>query len=122
MDSAERVLATFKKLPVDRVAVNHCSFSSRAASHVLGKEAFVGGGIQRRREAKAHYEGWHDEFLERSYQDAILLAKFTNQDIWRTEYWRLDIAPTKKVDEHTYLFGSLMMCFRESCQNFESCQ
>ncbi len=104
MTSRERVQATLAKRPTDRVAVNHRGFSSAAASRVLGREAFVGGGIQLWREAKSLWEGWHDEFVERSFTDALDLARITGQDIVRPQYWSNDRKPTGKVDENTWTF------------------
>ncbi len=104
MTSRERIEAAFGKKATDRIPVNHRGFSSRAASLVLGREAFVGGGIQYWREATSLFEGWHEEFLERSFRDAIDLAMATGQDMIRPAYWRYNHKPTRKLDEHTYLF------------------
>jgi len=104
MTSRERIEAAFAKQTTDRVPVNHRGFSSRVASVVLGREAFVGGGIQMWREAKALFEGWHDEFLERSFRDAVDIALTTGQDMIRPGYWRLPQKPTKRIDEYTYLY------------------
>jgi hypothetical protein len=98
------VQRTLQKLPTDRIAVNHRGFSSAAASRVLGREAFVGGGIQLWREAKSLWEGWHDEFVERSFADALELARVTGQDIVRPQYWTNDRKPTGRADENTWLF------------------
>ena len=68
----------FEKKKTDRIPVNHRSFSSKIASYFLGREPFVGGGIEDWREAKFHKEGWHDEYLERSFQDAIDIAFLMN--------------------------------------------
>lgn len=104
MNSLERVRRTLSGLDTDKIAVNHRGFSSRAASHILGREAFVGGGIQLWREARSLWEGWHEEFIERSFTDALDLARLTGQDIVRSQYWRNERTPTGKVDENTYLF------------------
>ncbi len=55
MTSRERVLATFSKEPTDKVPIHHLGFSSEVASALLGREAFVGGGIQMWREAVAWF-------------------------------------------------------------------
>ena len=104
MNSAERVANAFRKKPVDKVPVHHLGFSSKVASYILGREAFVGGGIQQWREAKSLWEGWHEEYLERSFKDAIEIAFKTGQDLIRASYWRLPQKPTKKIDEYTYLY------------------
>ena len=104
MNSKERVEKTFKKEKTDKIPINHRGFSSKIASYILGREAFVGGGIQQWREAKSLWEGWHDEYLERSFRDAIDIALITGQDIIRASYWRAPQKPTKKIDEYTYLY------------------
>jgi len=103
----ERVLKTFSHEIPDLVAVHHIGFSSRAASHVLGREAYVGGGIQQWREAVSCWEGTeaHGKFLERTRRDAIELAEATQQDIVRYEYWRMDVKPSKLIDKFTLMFG-----------------
>lgn len=104
MNSKERIEKTFKKEKTDKIPVHHRHFSSKVASYILGRDALVGGGIQQWREAKSLWEGWHDEFIERSFNDAIELALKTEQDIIRPSYWRYNLKPTKKIDEYTYLY------------------
>lgn len=104
MNSKERIAAVFNKQHTDRIPINHRGFSSHIASHILGREAFVGGGIQQWREAKSLWEGWHEEYLERSFRDAVDLAFATGQDLLRPSYWRAPQKPTKKIDEFTYLY------------------
>jgi len=103
----ERVLRTFAHEAPDVFAVHHIGFSSRAASHVLGHEAYVGGGIQQWREAISCWEGEedHERFIERTRRDAIELAEATQQDIVRHEYWRMDAKPCKLIDKFTLMFG-----------------
>lgn len=66
MNSLERVQAAFRKEATDRVPVLHIGFSSAVASALLSREAYVGGGIQRWREAAALWQGEdaHREFIE----------------------------------------------------------
>jgi len=104
VNSKEIVELTFKKEKTDKIPVHHRHFSSNVASYILGREAFVGGGIQQWREAKSLWEGWHEEYLERSFKDAIEVALITKQDIIRPAYWRYNLKPTKKIDEYTYLY------------------
>lgn len=107
MQPIERIQAAFAKFPTDRIPVHHIGFSAEIASTLLGREAYVGGGIQRWREVRALWQGAdaHAEFVERSFQDAIAIARLTEQDILRPDYWRYNVRPTKKLDENTYLFG-----------------
>jgi len=105
--SRERVLAAFEFELVDMVPVYHVGFSGDAASKILGRDVFVGGGIQQWREAKALWEGEeaHREFLRRSLEDAFEISRATDQDIVRFHYWRLPVKPTVKIDEYTFLYG-----------------
>jgi len=107
MTSRERVLAAFEHESTDKVPIHHLGFSSQAASYILGREAYVGGGIQQWREAKALWEGEeaHKEFLKRSLQDAFDVGRAVGNDLLRLHYWRLNEKPTKKIDEYTFLFG-----------------
>ena len=107
MTPKERVLATFEGESTDKVPVHHVGFSSKAAQMILGREAYVGFGIQRWREARALWEGEeaHRRFLERSLRDAYELAEATDQDILRLQYWRLKERPTRKVDDYTFFYG-----------------
>lgn len=103
----ERVLRALRHKPTDKVPIYHVGFSGRVASLILGREAYVGGGIQSWREARALWEGKnaHDEFLERSLRDAFDLAVTTEQDILRLWYWG-SAKPTEKIDEYTFLYGN----------------
>ena len=107
MQPRERIDAVFAHRPTDRVPAYHSGLSCRAASAVLGREAFVGGGIQQWRESCAFWQGAaaHQEFLERSQRDAIELARVLDQDLVRPSYWRLSEMPARRIDEHTFLYG-----------------
>ena len=107
MTSRERVLAAFEHQSTDKVPIHHIGFSSRVASIILGREAYVGGGIQQWREAKALWEGedTHREYLERSNQDALDIAHAVENDLLRLSYWRMATKPTKRINEHTFLYG-----------------
>lgn len=103
----ERVRAAFEKAPTDRVPVHHVGFSSQVASMILGREAYVGGGIQQWREACALWQGEdaHREFLERSLRDAVELAVVADEDLVRLEYWRMPQKPSLRRDEYTFVYG-----------------
>ncbi|HUT57475.1 MAG TPA: uroporphyrinogen decarboxylase family protein [Phycisphaerae bacterium] len=107
MTSRERVFSTFQGTPTDKVPVAHIGFTGKAASHILSREAFVGGGIQRWRESVALWNGpqAHQEFLERSLNDAYELCKATGQDLLRWGYWRLGDKPVERIDEFTFKYG-----------------
>ena len=103
----ERVLATFQHKPTDKVPIHNIGFSSRIASIILGREAYVGGGIQQWREAKALWQGEeaHQEYLERSERDAFDVSTALEHDILRLQYWRMSAKPTQRKDEYTFLYG-----------------
>lgn len=106
MTSKERVQAAFEKRPTDKVPICHISFSSRVASVILGREAYVGFGIQQWREATALWQGQaaHQEFLERSFQDALDINRQCENDIARFTYPRYPVKPTQRIDEYTFLY------------------
>ncbi len=103
----ERVLAAFQHKPTDMVPIHNIGFSSRVASIIMGREVYVGGGIQQWREAKALWEGEeaHAEYLEKSAQDAFDISVELGHDILRLQYWRMPEKPTQKRDECTFLYG-----------------
>ena len=107
MTPKERALAAFAHEPTDRVPVFHAGFSSWAGSALLGREAYVGGGIQQWREAAALWEGdeAHAEFLAHSTRDAMALTKVADQDMVRVAYWRMPGRPARRIDAHTFLYG-----------------
>ncbi len=106
MTCRQRVQAAFDKQATDKVPIHHIGFCSEVASGVLGREAYVGGGIQRWREAVALWqsEAAHAEFLERSFRDAIDVALLCEHDIVRASYWRYNVKPTQRIDEYTFLY------------------
>lgn len=103
----ERVLAAFEHKPTDKVPIHNIGFSSSIASIILGREAYVGGGIQQWREAKALWEGEeaHREYLERSERDAFDVSAALEHDILRLQYWRMSAKPAQRKDEYTFLYG-----------------
>ena len=103
----DRVLAAFEHRPSDKVPIYQAGLSSHVASEILGREAFVGGGMQQWRESRALWEGpdAHQEFIERARQDPIDLAEKLELDLVRPVYWRMPEKPTKRIDEYTFLYG-----------------
>lgn len=104
----ERVQAAFAHRPSDKVPIYQAGFSSYAASLVLGREAYTGGGIQQYREARALWQGpeAHAEYLARSRRDAFELCEVLDLDLIRPTYWRLPEKPTRQLDDCTYQYGS----------------
>ncbi len=103
----ERVAAAFRHEPTDKVPIYQAGFSSRAASFVLGREAYVGGGIQQFREARALWDGGsaHDEYVRKSLDDACELCEKLDLDLVRTGYWRKNERPVRRIDEHTFEYA-----------------
>ena len=106
MTSKERVLAAFEKRDTDRVPVCHISCSAEVASGLMGREAYVGFGIQQWREATALWNGpdAHAEFVERTYQDTLEMNRLFGNDMYRMIFPRCTTKPTRRIDENTFLF------------------
>lgn len=107
MTGKQRVEATFEGKPVDRVPIYCAGLSCRIASHVLGREAWIGAGKQQYRESLALWEGEeaHQEFVERTQRDVLEVCEKLDLDLVRPSYWRYPTMPTKRIDENTFLFG-----------------
>lgn len=106
MTSKERISAVLEGRASDMVPLNHASISSRIASEILGREAYVGGGINQWREAVSLWNGpdAHTEFVERTRDDSIDIAIALDHDLVRTGYWRDSRKPTARIDEHTFRY------------------
>jgi len=106
MRPKERIAAAFEGGATDRVPVHHIGACSQVATALLGREAYVGGGIQQFREAVAWWQGEqaHADFVERSFQDALAVARLFEDDVIRPSYWRYNVKPTKRLDENTFLY------------------
>jgi len=106
MTSKERVEAVFDGRAPDRVPVGHIAFSSKVASAILGRTAYVGGGINQWREADALWKGpdAHAEFVERTFRDAVDIALATGCDLVRPYYWRDARKPAQRIDEFTFRY------------------
>lgn len=107
MTGKERVMATFEGRATDRVPIYCAGVSGRIASHVLGRDAFVGHGKQRYRESLALWEGEdaHAEFVERTQRDVFELNEALDVDLVRPAYWRYPHRPTRRIDEYTFFYG-----------------
>lgn len=103
----ERVQDAFDCGVPDRVPIYQAGFSSAVASEVLGRHAHVGGGHAQYLEACALWEGpdAHEEYLARCWHDAVDLCRALELDVVRTTYWRLNERPSRRIDEHTFIYG-----------------
>ena len=106
MKPKERVAAAFEKRETDRVPVCHISSSNEVAAKLLGRPAHVGFGIQQWREAIALWNGpdAHAEFIENTFADTLKVNQLMGNDILRFVYPRYSVKPTKRIDEHTFLY------------------
>lgn len=108
MTSKERILATIRGEPVDRIPVYHLQFSGHAASVILGREdVCIGGEHNQWLEMNAMWEGEdaHREFEAKCEADAVAITRACGMDLLRLGYWRWRERPAKKIDERTFLFG-----------------
>ncbi len=105
MTGKERVMATFEGRETDRVPIYCAGMSCRIASHALGREAFVGHGMQRYRESVARWEGTLDEFEERTRRDVLELSEKLDLDLVRPAYWRYPHDPIARIDENIFKYG-----------------
>lgn len=106
MTGTERVEATFEGRTPDKVPIYAAGLSCRIASHVLGREAWVGHGKQQYRESVALWEGEqaHQEFVERTRRDVLEVSEKLDLDMVRPAYWRFGTQPTERIDEYTFKF------------------
>ncbi len=127
MTSRERVLATIKGEPTDRIPVYHLQFAGQVASVILGREdVCVGGEHLQRLEMNAlwHGEEAHREFVARCEEDAVAIAEACGHDILRLQYWRWPRMPIEKIDDNTFVFempdGQIVtMAYRPELELFE---
>ncbi len=108
MTGKERISCILDGRTPDVTPLHHISVSSRVASEILGREAFVGGGINQWREATALWNGSdaHAEFVERTRKDSIDIAVALDHDVVRPGYWRDSRKPTARIDEFTFRYES----------------
>ncbi|MFW5867862.1 MAG: uroporphyrinogen decarboxylase family protein [Armatimonadota bacterium] len=107
MTRRERVHATFSGEAVDRTPIYCAGLHGRIADHILGRDACVGFGRQRFREAMALWHGpdAHAEFLERTYADTMAWNEAIDADLVFVGGGRFGERPSRIIDEHTLLFG-----------------
>jgi hypothetical protein len=107
MRPKERVLATIRNKPVDRVPVHHLNFSGHAAEVILGrKDVWTGGEHSQWIAMNKLWEGEdaYAEWLQRREEDTVELQKLCGHDMLRLQYWPWTLRPTEKINEHTFLF------------------
>lgn len=108
MTSRERILATIRGEPVDKIPVYHLQFSGHAASVILGRpDVCIGGGHNQWLEINARWNGpdAHEEFVAQCEEDAVAVTRACGMDLLRLDYWRWGERPARKIDDSTFLFG-----------------
>jgi len=104
----QRILATIRGEPVDKVAIYHVQFSGHAASVILGRpDVCIGGAHNQWLEMNSLWEGAdaHAEFVARCESDAFAITEACGMDMLRLDYWRWRQKPAKKIDDRTFGFG-----------------
>jgi uroporphyrinogen decarboxylase len=106
--SLERVLKTLRFKEPDRVPYFEQGVASNVASAILGRTALTGGGGFRRMGVEAAMAGpdAYTEYVETFFQDWCDLVETLDFDVVSLP-WAGAGAPTRKIDECTYLFGNL---------------
>ncbi len=111
MTSRERVLAALRFVEPDRVPFFEQGVASNVASAVLGRPALTGGGLFRREGIEAAMRGpdAYREYEEGWFQDWCDLVEALDFDVVSLP-WAGGGAPSRKLDDCTYLFGGLTVC------------
>jgi len=106
MTSLERVSTTLRFEEPDRVPYFEQGVASNVASAILGREAYTGGGAFRRNGVEAAMAGpdAYAQYEETYFQDTCDLIEALDFDVV-SQPWAGGGAPTKKLDDHTYLYG-----------------
>ena len=108
MNSRERVLTTLRFQEPDRVPYFEQGVASNVASAILGRPARTGGGAFRRDGIEAAmkgadaYKGYEETF----FQDWCGLIESLDFDVASLP-WAGGGAPSRKLDDKTYLFGDI---------------
>ena len=108
MTSKDRINATIKGQPTDKIPVYHLQYSGHAASIIIGRQdVCIGGGHNQWLEINALWEGEeeHKRFEERCEEDALAITQATGGDMLRLQYWRWSRQrkPIEKLNEYCFL-------------------
>jgi hypothetical protein len=109
MNSFERFDAILNHRKPDKLPFYFPTIACSVASELLGREVDSGGESLHFKEELSLLQGEqaHREFVQKYQEDAIELNRKLKADIVR-QTWRSREKPTKKLDEHTLLFGNEM--------------
>ena len=115
MTGRQRIAAAFAAEPTDRVPIFEQTVFSNVASAALGRPLDIGGGELRYREVCAWLQGQaaHAQFVEKMLQDVAWLYREVGYDMVRMP-WRETRQSSKRIDEHTFLFGDREDVWRSS--------
>lgn len=108
LNSKDRFLLAFQHKEGDRIPLFEQEVACSVASEILGRKAYTGSVSLHKAEADAILlsENAYQEFLEKVCEDVIDLANALEFDAVKPP-WLLKERPTKKLDDYTYLYGSL---------------
>jgi len=106
MNPYERCIATISGRKPDRVPAYTPSIACDVASKILGREAYTGSPTLWYSAAKAWIDGEnaYDDFLHKHEEDIIELNRVLGIEVIRYP-WLVNIRPTKKIDDYTFLSG-----------------
>jgi hypothetical protein len=106
MNSYDRFNAVLEHKKPDRLPLYIPTVACSVASEIIGRDADTGGDSLHFKEELSRLQGEnaHREFLHKFQEDTIELYRKLKVDVIR-ETWRCKGRPSKKLDEHTLLFG-----------------
>jgi uroporphyrinogen decarboxylase len=106
MTRHQRVLAAIQGNPVDRAPTFLLAIACEVTSRILGRQAYSGSGSLHYAEVSAWAKGHaaHQEFEQQLDRDILEIHRVLDIDVFRPP-WRMNVRPTKQLDEYTFLFG-----------------
>ncbi len=106
MSPQQRCEAVLAHRTADRAPTYMPAIACDVASKLLGREARTGTGSLHYAEIAAwsNGEAAHAEFEQRMFQDLYDLHRMLEIDVFRMP-WRMNVRPTKRLDEYTFLLG-----------------
>jgi hypothetical protein len=106
MTGRERFDAVIDGKRPDRLPIYFTAVACSVASEILGREVHTGADSLHFKEELALFLGSqaHVEFEEKHLEDVCELWRTLGVDVVR-EVWRRQMKPSRRIDEHTLLFG-----------------
>ena len=102
----QRCLATLANHATDRAPTYLTAMSCTVASELLGRPTYAGTGALHFHEVAAWADGEqaHADFEAKLEADLLALFTHLQVDAYHPP-WRMNVKPTKRLDEYTFLFG-----------------